>query len=114
MSGLGDRRCSRRVRCDIPVEYTPTGTRPQYGRIANIAPGGVLFTTLRPIPVGTTLVLRFLLPPSNHPIRAVGEVKWLHQQTVGVEFAGLTFWEKQQVVWLYYAKEAPTVPAPVL
>jgi hypothetical protein len=41
-------------------------------------------------------------------------VKWLNQQTVGVEFDGLTVWEKQQVVWLSYAKETPTVPFPVL
>ena len=114
ISSLGDRRRSPRVPCDIRVEYTRTGTYPQHGRITDIGTGGALITTPRAIPVGTTLVLRFLLPPSNHPIRAVCKVKWLNQQTVGVEFDGLTVWEKQQVVWLSYAKETPTVLFPVL
>lgn len=106
MAPLGDRRCSPRASCDISVEYTCAGYRPQDGRIANIGTGGVLLATPDVIPVGTTVVLRFDLPPSNRPIRAVGEVKWLDQEAVGVGFAGLSVWE-QQVVWQYYAKVAP-------
>jgi len=106
MAPLGDRRCSPRASCDISVEYTCAGYRPQDGRIANIGTAGVLLATPDVIPVGTTVVLRFDLPPSNRPIRAVGEVKWLDQEAVGVGFAGLSVWE-QQVVWQYYAKVAP-------
>lgn len=88
MSGVGDKRRSPRVPCDIPVEYTRTGTRPQDGRITNIGPGGALLTTQEAIQVETILVLRFQLPRSNRPIQTVGRVKWLNQQTVGVEFVG--------------------------
>ncbi|MFQ5801583.1 MAG: PilZ domain-containing protein [Candidatus Methylomirabilales bacterium] len=106
MTKPGDRRHSPRAFCDISVEYTCTGTRAQDGRIANIGTGGALLSIPEAIPVGTTLVLRFDLPPSNRPIQAVGEVKWLNQQKVGVGFVGLTVWE-QQGVWQYYAKAAP-------
>lgn len=114
MSGFGDRRYSPRIPCDIPVQYTPTGVSLRDARIINIGTGGVLLTTTEDILVGITLSLRFLLPLSTHPVQVLGEVRWVHLQNVGVEFTGLTDWQKEQIVWLQYAKEEPSVRAPAL
>lgn len=106
MGTLGDRRRSPRASCHVSAEYTRRGYRPQEGWIANIGTGGALLTTPEAIPIGTTVILHFDLPPSNRPIQAVGEVKWRDQKKVGVGFVGLSVWE-QQVMWQYYAKAAP-------
>ncbi len=101
---LSDKRHSLRVPCNIPVEYELKG-RPQQGQLTNIGTGGASLSAPVSIPVGTTLVLRFPLPPSNRPIQAVGKVKWEDQQTLGVEFVGLNPWEAQEI-WKFYAREA--------
>ena len=115
MSGLGDRRYARRMLCDIPVQYNRTGeVYARDARISNIGSGGVLLTTTEGIPVGITLSIRFHLPLSTHPVQVLGQVRWVHLQKVGIEFAGLTDWQKEQIVWLHYAKEEPSVRAPAL
>lgn len=114
MSGFGDRRYSPRILCDIPVQYTRTGIYSRDAWVINIGSGGVLLTTTEEIPVGITLSLRFLLPLSTHPVQVLGQVRWVHLRKVGIEFAGLTDWQKEQIVWLHYAKEEPSVRAPAL
>ncbi len=100
-----DERSSPRVPCDIPAEYILKGARPQDGRIADIGTTGASVTAQEAIPVGTELILRFQLPLSDRLIQTACTVKWADEHRFGVEFAGLSRWDQQEI-WKYHAKES--------
>lgn len=104
MSNRTNTRRSPRIPCDIAMEYEIKGF-PQPGRITNIGTVGALLTTQEPVPVGTTLVLRFHLPVSNRQTRLTCTVKWVDGDTVGVEFAHLSL-QEQAEIWKYHARES--------
>lgn len=105
MSDRDDTRRSPRIPCDLPMEYHVKGDLPRDGRITKIGTVGALLATEEPIPLGAELVLSFRLPLSNRPIRTSCTVKWVDEQSVGVEFAHLNLQEKDEI-WKFYARES--------
>ncbi|MFQ5989290.1 MAG: PilZ domain-containing protein [Candidatus Methylomirabilales bacterium] len=105
MTDREDTRRSPRIPCDLPMEYHIKGERPRDGRITKIGTVGALLTMEDPVPLGAELVLHFHLPLSNRPIRTSCTVKWVDEQSVGVEFAHLNQQEKDEI-WKFYARES--------
>ncbi len=105
MSDRDDTRRSPRIPCDLPMEYHVKDDLPRDGRITKIGTVGALLATEEPIPLGAELVLSFRLPLSNRPIRTSCTVKWVDEQSVGVEFSHLNLQEKDEI-WKFYARES--------
>lgn len=104
MNDLTGERRSPRIPCDLPLEYEITGLGLRDGRITNLGTGGALLAIQEAVPLGAELVLHFRLPVSDRPIRKVCTVKSADGPLVGVEFAHLNSYEKDEI-WKFYARE---------
>ena len=86
----------RRQRSRIPVEMWVQETRGRdvyFMRASNVSLGGVFLDCAVPHPVGTAVLLEFILPGQTHPLRVRGRVvnhpNMGGELGMGVEFAEL-------------------------
>jgi uncharacterized protein (TIGR02266 family) len=76
------------------VEIVAEGRR-QVGHSRNISLGGMFVETAEPLPVQTTIQIRFRVPTQPEPIDVTGEVRWVerggdgHTAGMGIRFHGL-------------------------
>jgi uncharacterized protein (TIGR02266 family) len=88
------RRTDPRYDRRIEVEIVAEGRR-QVGHSRNISLGGVFVETVEPLPMQTTIQVRFRVPTQPEPIDVTGEVRWVerggagHAAGMGIRFHGL-------------------------
>ncbi|MET0339719.1 MAG: TIGR02266 family protein [Polyangiales bacterium] len=103
-SGI-ERRQHERFDTSISVDYS-SGETFLFSYIQNISEMGIFIRTDEPLPVGTTLELRFA-PDGETPIELVGEVTWVNpvrpfgdniNPGMGVRFQGLEPDARERIV----------------
>jgi type IV pilus assembly protein PilZ len=72
-----NRRSSERIEVTWSVDCRTEDTF-LYASIRNISEMGIFVATLNPLPVGTTLTLRFAPPGADEPFLLVGRVQWVN------------------------------------
>jgi uncharacterized protein (TIGR02266 family) len=88
------RRTDPRYDRRIEVEIVAEGRR-QVGHSRNISLGGVFVETAEPLPVQTTIQVRFRVSTQPEPIDVTGEVRWVERggagqaAGMGIRFHGL-------------------------
>ena len=71
--GAGDRRREERVPLEMWMEEISDNSV-AYRRTGDVSAGGVFFERIVPHPLGTTMILEFVLPGTDQRVRAKGEV----------------------------------------
>ena len=67
----------------------------QTSQSVNISLGGLYLESASPLPIGTTVQLRFQLPTQPEPVEVAGDVRWIvkkeksDQTGIGIRFQGL-------------------------
>lgn len=87
--GRIDKREYPRKACLIGVTYTCNG-REYSSYILDIGAFGVFIETPNPLPMGSDIAMRFILPGRLHPFKLQGQIVWSGMQGVGVKFKDLT------------------------
>jgi uncharacterized protein (TIGR02266 family) len=88
------RRTDPRYDRRLEVEIVAEGRR-QVGHSRNISLGGLFVETTEPLPVQTTIQVRFRVPTQPEPIDVTGEVRWIEKGPtgqpagMGIRFHGL-------------------------
>jgi uncharacterized protein (TIGR02266 family) len=88
------RRTDPRYERRLEVEMVADGRR-QVGYSRNISLGGMYLEASEPLPVQTTVQIRFRVPTQPEPIDVTGEVRWVEKGApdqatgMGVRFHGL-------------------------
>jgi uncharacterized protein (TIGR02266 family) len=88
------RRIDPRYERQLAVEVLFEGKR-QTSQTRNISLGGLHLDSSMPLPIGTTVQLRFELPTQPEPIEVAGDVRWVvrsgsaDQSGIGIRFQGL-------------------------
>ncbi|NOY54313.1 MAG: TIGR02266 family protein, partial [Deltaproteobacteria bacterium] len=71
-----DQRKSNRVPVSIRIDYS-TVDQFFWDFARNINEGGLFVESNHPLPVGTTVQLKFYLPNRDAPLNSTGEVVWV-------------------------------------
>ena len=89
------RRIDPRYDRALEVEVQFEGKK-QTSRTMNISLGGLYLESASPLPIGTTVQLRFQLPTQPEPVEVAGDVRWVvkkeglaDQSGIGIRFQGL-------------------------
>jgi uncharacterized protein (TIGR02266 family) len=67
----------------------------QISQTRNISLGGLYLESATPLPIGTTVQLRFQLPTQSEPVEVAGDVRWVvkkgtgDRSGIGIRFQGL-------------------------
>ncbi len=86
-----EKRNSGRSLSFTEVSYDHLGAQCQ-GRISDLSPGGFFIDTINPLPEGSLIRFRFLLPGSESqtPIKGDGVVAWQRpMEGMGIRFRNL-------------------------
>ncbi len=101
---MKDKRRYDRAEYVFRVDYsTPEALFNEFAE--NISEGGLFIKTPRPLEVGTEIVIEFLLPLLDEPIRVRGRVEWhtglpgVRKSTpgMGVSFQSLSKEDKEKI-----------------
>jgi uncharacterized protein (TIGR02266 family) len=85
-----DPRYDRRLEIEVMFEG-----KKQTSQSVNISLGGLYLESASPLPIGTTVQLRFQLPTQPEPVEVAGDVRWIvkkeksDQTGIGIRFQGL-------------------------
>ena len=88
------RRIDPRYDRQLEIEVLFEGKK-QTSTTRNISLGGLYLESASPLPIGTTVQLRFLLPTQPEPVEVAGDVRWVvkkgagDQSGIGIRFQGL-------------------------
>jgi uncharacterized protein (TIGR02266 family) len=88
------RRIDPRYERQLAVEVFFEGKK-QTSQTQNISLGGLHLDSPAPLPIGTTVQLRFQLPTQPEPVEVAGDVRWVvkkgpgEQSGIGIRFQGL-------------------------
>lgn len=82
-----NRRASTRHDVEIEAHVTVDGT-PAKCSLHNVSQGGA-FATVIGLGVGTTVTVRFELPPVREVVEVSAIVRWTTSEGVGLQFGGL-------------------------
>ncbi len=101
---MEEKRKSPRANYVFRVDYsTPEALFNEFAD--NISEGGLFIKTPNPLPIGTEIVLEFILPLLEEPIKVKGRVEWntelpgIRKRTpgMGVSFQGLSPQHKEKI-----------------
>jgi uncharacterized protein (TIGR02266 family) len=88
------RRIDPRYDRQLEIEVLFEGKK-QISQTRNISLGGLYLESASPLPLGTTVQLRFQLPTQPEPVEVAGDVRWVvkkgagDQSGIGIRFQGL-------------------------
>jgi len=88
------RRIDPRYDRQLEIEVLFEGKK-QISQTRNISLGGLYLESAAPLPIGTTVQLRFQLPTQPEPVEVSGGVRWVvkrgagDQCGIGIRFQGL-------------------------
>ncbi len=83
-----DKREHRRIPVELWIEVEREGEL-YFQRAANLSVGGAYFAQTIPLPVGTSVQLKFTLPSDAHEIYCQGEIVSAKDLGMGVQFVGM-------------------------
>jgi len=95
------RECPR-IATNIKITIQNSGT-PVISHIVNLSSGGIFVKTDNPLPIDSTLSLRFHLPGDLEPVHSEGLVVWIKQTGnlfptgMGIEFTKISPLHKQKI-----------------
>src|SRR5215475_8821617 len=87
------RRIDPRYDRQLEIEVLFEGKK-QISQTRNISLGGLYLVSATPLPIGTTVQLRFQLPTQPEPVEVSGDVRWVvkqgagDQSGIGIRFQG--------------------------
>ena len=76
------RRIDPRYDRQLEIEVLFEGKK-QTSQTRNISLGGLYLESAAPLPIGTTVQLRFLLPTQPEPVEVAGDVRWVVKKGAG-------------------------------
>ena len=88
------RRIDPRYERQLEVEISFEGKK-QLSQTQNISLGGMFLSAPGPLPIGSTVQLRFTLPTQPEPVEVAGDVRWVvkkgpgDESGIGIRFQGL-------------------------
>ena len=89
------RRIDPRYDRQLEIEVLFEGKK-QTSQTLNISLGGLYLESASPLPIGTTVQLRFQLPTQPEPVEVAGDVRWVVKKEgpgdksgIGIRFQGL-------------------------
>ena len=88
------RRIDPRYDRQLEIEVLCEGKK-QISQTRNISLGGLYLESASPLPIGTTVQLRFQLPTQPEPVEVSGDVRWVVKKGAGdqsgicIRFQGL-------------------------
>ena len=87
------RRIDPRYDRQLEIEVLFEGKK-QISQTRNISLGGLYLESPTPLPIGTTVQLRFQLPTQPEPVEVAGDVRWVVKKDgahngIGIRFQGL-------------------------
>ncbi|HXJ21422.1 MAG TPA: PilZ domain-containing protein [Polyangia bacterium] len=88
------RRIDPRYERQLEVEVSFEGKK-QVTQTQNISLGGLYLIAAAPLPIGSTVQLRFTLPTQPEPVEVAGDVRWVVNKSpggesgIGIRFQGL-------------------------
>lgn len=88
------RRIDPRYDRQLEIEVLFEGKK-QTSQTRNISLGGLYLESATPLPIGTTVQLRFQLPTQPEPVEVAGDVRWVVKKGagdssgIGIRFQGL-------------------------
>ena len=87
------RRIDPRYDRQLEIEVLFEGKK-QTSQTRNISLGGLYLESAAPLPIGTTVQLRFQLPTQPEPVEVAGDVRWVVKKDgahngIGIRFQGL-------------------------
>lgn len=88
------RRIDPRYDRQLEIEVLFEGKK-QTSQTRNISLGGLYLESPTPLPIGTTVQLRFQLPTQPEPVEVAGDVRWVVKKGagdasgIGIRFQGL-------------------------
>ena len=89
------RRIDPRYDRQLEIEVLFEGKK-QTSQTLNISLGGLYLESASPLPIGTTVQLRFQLPTQPEPVEVAGDVRWIVKKEgpgdksgIGIRFQGL-------------------------
>ncbi len=97
-------RSGPRVETVVKVDYRTTDAF--FTDFAeNMSEGGMFISTLQPLPPGTELLIEFLLPEVNRPLKVKAKVVWSRKRTtthdkrrgMGVKFEQISKSDKEMI-----------------
>jgi hypothetical protein len=83
---LRERRRYFRYPVDLTVSLTPASGPSLYARATSLSEEGLSVELLHPLPVGSSVEIRFDLPATSTIVEARGEVAWYQDQCTGIRF----------------------------
>jgi len=88
------RRIDPRYERQLEVEVSFEGKK-LVSQTQNISLGGMFLIAAAPLPIGSTVQLRFTLPTQPEPVEVAGDVRWVvkkgpdEESGIGIRFQGL-------------------------
>ncbi len=88
------RRIDPRYERQLEVEVSFEGKK-EVSHTQNISLGGMFLVAATPLPIGSTVQLRFTLPTQPEPVEVAGDVRWIvkkgpgEETGIGIRFQGL-------------------------
>ena len=104
-----DKRKQERVPVELWIEAEREGEL-YYQRTQNISIGGVFFAQTIPLPVGTTVGLKFEIPGDPVEIRCKGEIVTAKDLGMGVSFLELKSGDRARIEMLISKVQAQARP----
>jgi uncharacterized protein (TIGR02266 family) len=90
---MPEKRQHRRLPSALTVIFESQGESQQY-LVTDVSSGGLFVKTASPLPIGTEIALKVILPPNNLAVSVQGRVTWVREQTgvegMGIQFTGVT------------------------
>jgi len=83
-----EKRREQRIATDLWIEVDRQGEL-YFQRASNLSIGGAYFTQTIPLPLGTSVVLKFLLPGMSVETQCSGEIVNAKELGMGVRFVDL-------------------------
>ena len=119
-SSVGDRRSADRIEVSWSVDCETEETF-LYAAIGNISAMGIFVRTVDPLPIGTSVTMRFAPPPTREPFVLGGVVQWVNalrprqdnpNPGMGIRFTSLTLADRERIVeaihTIAYLREEPS------
>lgn len=91
-----EKRTQKRVAVDLWIEAERQGEL-YYQRATNLSVGGAFFVQTIPLPVGTSMSLKFTLPGDDREIVCLGDIVTAKDFGMGVHFVGLKDSDKKRL-----------------
>jgi uncharacterized protein (TIGR02266 family) len=90
---MPEKRQHQRLPAALTVIFESRGDLQEH-QVTDVSTGGLFVKTDCPLPIGTELALKVILPPNNLAVSVQGRVTWVREKNgaegMGIKFTGVT------------------------